>query len=180
MKLFTIGHSTRSLDDFLQTLSHYGIDMVVDIRKSSDGKNLQQFERMFLQKELPAHGIDYVSFTDFDAFQNGGYATYTQTPEFKESVRKFLTVVKGKHAAIMCAEILWFRCKRRYVAQELVSRGFTVSHIYNKDSFQDHKLHAPEIDEKMQLRMLCDDSPAKDLEKYSESNTEIKESLKKF
>jgi hypothetical protein len=107
-----------------------------------------------------------VHFPDLGGFRRGGYEAYAQTPEFKEAVRKFLTVVKGKHAAVMCAEIVPFRCHRRYVAEELVKRGFPVIHIYNKERLQEHKLHDPEIEQKMQLRISCDDSqsPKEELE----------------
>lgn len=158
MKVFTIGHSTRSFDDFRETLSQYGIDMIVDIRKLPSSTKFPQFDRKYLEKELPSHGISYVHFPDLGGFRRGGYAAYAQTPEFKEAVRKFLTIVKGKHAAVMCAEILWYRCHRRYVATELVNQGFPVVHIYNKQKTQDHKASDPEIAEKMQLTISCDDS----------------------
>jgi len=166
MKVFTIGHSSRSFDEFREILSQYGIDMVIDIRKLPDSGKLPHFNRKKLEKELPAHGIDYVHFPDLGGFRRGGYEAYAQTPEFKEAVRKFLTVVKGKHAAVMCAEIVPFRCHRRYVAEELVKRGFPVIHIYNKERLQEHKLHDPEIEQKMQLRISCDDSqsPKEELE----------------
>jgi len=169
MKIFTIGHSTRSFDEFWQTLSKYGIDMVVDIRKLPNSNKFPHFNRVFLERELPAHGISYVHFPDLGGFHKEGYATFVQTPEFKESVRKFLAVVKGKHAAIMCAEILWFRCHRRYVAEDLVKRGFPVIHIYNKEKTQDHKLQDPEIEEKMQLKVFCDDKSMEESGNVGES-----------
>ena len=131
--------------------------MVVDIRKLPGSSKFPQFNRESLEKELPAHGIDYVHFDALGGFRKEGYTAFAATPEFKENVKKFLGIVKGKHAAIMCAEILWFRCHRRYVAEELVKLGHPVVHIYNKEKIQEHKLHEAEIEEKMQLKIFCDD-----------------------
>jgi len=168
MKVFTIGHSTRSFDEFVDTLKQYGVDMVVDIRKLPGSNKFPHFNRENLEKELPKNGIEYVHFADLGGFRKEGYAAYTQTPKFKEAVTKFLKIVKGKHAAMMCAEILWFRCHRRYVAEELVKRAFPVIHIYNKEKSQEHKLKESEIEEKMQLKIFCDDKSMEESKEIGE------------
>jgi len=164
MKIFTIGHSTRTFDEFLQTLSQYGIDMVVDIRRFPGSNKFPHFNREFLEKELPAHGISYVHFPELGGFRKEGYAIFSQTQEFKDGVKKFLSIIKGKHAAMLCAEILWFRCHRRHVAEELVKLGHSVIHIYNKEKTQEHKLYEKEIEEKMGLKLFCDDKAEEFLE----------------
>jgi len=164
MKIFTIGHSTRSFDEFIATLKQYGIDMVVDIRRFPGSNKFPHFNREFLEKELPANGISYIHFAELGGFRKEGYVAFAQTTEFKESVKKFLSLIRGKHAALLCAEILWFRCHRRHVAEELTKLGHSVVHIYNKEKIQDHKLHDRYIEEKMGLKLFCDDKAGEFLE----------------
>jgi len=164
MKIYSIGHSTRTFEDFAGTLKKYGIDMVVDIRRFPGSNKFPQFNLENLEKELPRHGIYYVHFADLGGFRKEGYVAFSQTPEFKEKVKKFLGVIKGKHAAMMCAEILWFRCHRRHVAEELIKLGHSVTHIYNKERVQEHKLREAEIEEKMALSLSCDDREREFLE----------------
>jgi len=180
MKVFTIGHSTRSFDDFLQTLSQYGIDMVVDVRRIPESQKFPHFDRKFLEKELPSHGIAYSSFTDIGGFRKGGYKAFAASPQFKELQKKLLSIMKGKHAVLLCSEILWYRCHRRYIAEELVKSGFPVVHIYNKEKTQNHVLHDAEIEEKMLMKIYCDENPIEEGTPEPRIGEELKESLEKF
>jgi|SRR3989344_6071711 len=164
MKIFSIGHSTRSFEDFVATLKQYGIDMVVDIRRFPGSNKFPHFSRESLEKSLPSQGISYVHFPDLGGFRKEGYAAFAHTQEFKDGVKKFLSVIKGKHAAMMCAEILWFRCHRRHVAEELTKLGHSVVHVYNKEKTQDHKSNDEYVKEKMGLGLFCDDKAEEFLE----------------
>lgn len=156
MKIFTIGHSTRRLEEFITILESYQIKLLIDIRKLPGSNKFPHFNKEVLEVELPKNGIEYLHFPELGGFRKGGYLTFTKTDEFQKGIAKLLKIIDDKTVALMCAEILWFRCHRRYVSEELAKRGYDVTHIYNEKKTQEHKLREPEIEQKMQLKIFCD------------------------
>lgn len=153
--VWTVGHSTRSIDEFIEVLSAYEIELVADVRKFPGSRRLPHFSSTSLERSLSEHGIAYCwipalggrrrptstsqnSVWRHPAFR--AYADHTLTEEFADGLMELLTLSRGMNTAIMCAEVLWWRCHRRIISDVLVSLGLSVIHI--RDAAH-HDLHRP-------------------------------------
>lgn len=152
MITYTIGHSTRSAEEFLKILKHYGIEIVVDVRHFPTSKKFPWFNKDELKKNLAKENIKYFWLEELGGFRKGGYFQYTKTEEFAQGIKKLLEISNQGKTAVMCAEILWFRCHRRYISEKLTKLGHKVIHIYDSKKAQEHKLR----DERMKLKIFCD------------------------
>ena len=150
MKIFTLGHSTRSLEEFLEILKIFKIELVVDVRRFPSSKKFPHFNKEILEEELTKNKIQYVH------YRKEGYENFSKTEEFSKSIEKLLKIIDEKNSVILCSELLWFRCHRRYIANHLASKGYEVIHIFDKEKIQEHKLKSKEIEEKMKLVVYCD------------------------
>ena len=157
IRLFTIGHSTRPMDEFLLLLREFKIEVLVDIRRFPGSRRLPHFNRQSLEKMLPAAGIEYIWFEDLggrrsgpeiDKLLNPGlksagfrhYADYMQTEQFRLAVDKLLSIAREKTSVIMCAEKLFWKCHRRLLSDYLTAQGVLVEHIMDSSRLQPHKL----------------------------------------
>lgn len=156
MKIHTIGHSTRSFDEFTDVLKHFQIELVIDVRRFPRSKKFPHFNKENLENELPKNNIQYLHYPELGGFRKGGYEAFTKTEEFSNAINKLLKIINNKTVAIMCAEILWWRCHRRHVANMLVELGYPIIHIFNEKKTQEHKLREKEIEERMKLKIFCD------------------------
>jgi uncharacterized protein (DUF488 family) len=153
--IFTIGHSTRPFDKFLEILETFHIEIVADIRTIPKSRHNPQFNIDSLKDGLEAHGIGYIHMvglgglrhTTVDSINTGwknpsfrGYADYIQTLEFLNSLRQLLTIVNEKVIAIMCAEAVPWRCHRSLIGDALLIRGFKVEDIMSDGRSSPHKL----------------------------------------
>jgi uncharacterized protein (DUF488 family) len=153
--IFTIGHSTRPIDEFIRILKTYGIEEVADVRTIPKSRHNPQFNEEELREELRKHGIGYVrmealgglrhtSKTSVNtAWKNAsfrGYADYMQTPEFATAIDELIDLGKGKQIAIMCAEAVPWRCHRSLIGDALLVRNVKVVDIFNEKSIKPHKL----------------------------------------
>jgi uncharacterized protein (DUF488 family) len=148
--IFTIGHSTRSFDEFVAMLSAHEVKAVADVRRFPASRRHSHFNRESMASALDMHDIEYRWFEDLggrrtplpldeshntawrvDAFR--GYADYMQTPEFAHALATLESFSLGRPVAIMCAEALEWRCHRRLIADALAARGWTVRHIHSAD-----------------------------------------------
>src|SRR6266404_6052045 len=154
--LFTIGHSTRSLDDLIDALQAHSIQTLVDIRSLPMSRRLPHFNRESLEKALPAAGIQYVWIKDLggrrkkslqdspnvalrnQSFRN--YADYMLTPEFEQAAADLVKLGEQSCTAYMCAERIYFRCHRMLVSDWLVTHGHEVLHIEDAKPPTPHKL----------------------------------------
>ena len=136
--IYTLGHSTRKLEELIELLKNFKIEVLVDIRHFPHSRHNPQFNKEILEKELPRQGIEYIWFEKLGGFRNGGYGEYIKTKDFKEGLGELIKTAENKQTAIMCAEILWFKCHRRFVSDELANLGFKVFHIYNKNKVEEH------------------------------------------
>ena len=156
MRLYTIGHSTRTLDDLVAALQSFGIRLLVDIRTVPRSRHTPQFNREALSRRLPRRGIRYRHLPGLGglrrpradstntAWRNAnfrGFADYMETPEFAEALEELRTLARdGGPAAIMCAEAVPWRCHRSLVADALVARGDAVLHIMRPEKAHPHAL----------------------------------------
>ena len=138
--LYTIGHSTRTLENLIAVLKHYKIELLIDVRHFPVSRHNPQFNKELLEKELPKHKIEYAWLEVLGGFRKGGYKKYAGTEEFRRGIDELIKIAKNKNAAIMCAELLWFKCHRRYIADELKRRKFKVIHMYDENRTEDHRI----------------------------------------
>ena len=143
--IYTIGHSTRSLDELLALLQAAGVRELVDVRSVPRSRRHPQFERQALARSLAASGsIEYRHEPALGGFRrprpdspNGGwehpafrgYADYMALPEFAAALDRLQARARGRATCIMCAEAPWWRCHRRLIADALLVRAWTVLHL---------------------------------------------------
>jgi len=156
--IWTIGHSTRSIEELLAVLDVHGIETIVDVRRFPGSRRLPQFGSAALESALAEHGVDYrwigalggrrrpdpASPNDGwrnDAFR--GYADHTASEEFAGGLFELEIIASGSRSAIMCAEALWWRCHRRLIADVLTSLGYEVRHIRDASEAEVHRLAPP-------------------------------------
>ncbi|HZP79381.1 MAG TPA: DUF488 domain-containing protein [Pseudolabrys sp.] len=145
--VFTIGHSTRSIDEFIALLQEHAIEIVVDVRTVPRSRTNPQFNADALPAALQHFSIDYVhmaalgglrgrqksvspstnGFWENDSFHN--YADYALTPPFQAALAELRDLAARRRCAVMCAEAVWWRCHRRIIADYLVAAGDEVIHI---------------------------------------------------
>ncbi|MGH3652950.1 DUF488 family protein [Glutamicibacter sp.] len=145
--IFTIGHSARSIQDFLALLAQHEITQVADVRKLAGSRKFPQFNADALQASLNAEGIGLhreealagrrpaSQSVDFEvnawwrnrSFHN--YADHALGDDFLHAIRQLQKRAAGQKIAIMCAEAVWWRCHRRIISDHLLARGAEVFHI---------------------------------------------------
>lgn len=138
-QILTIGHSNRSLGDFINILKHYNIEVLVDVRRFPTSRRNPQFKKDELENRLREHGVEYVWIENLGGFRKGGYVEYTETREFREELEKLIVIAHQKRTAMMCAELLWFKCHRNFIATALARQGWEVIHIYDEKKTEKHK-----------------------------------------
>lgn len=153
--VFTIGHSTRDLAEFIHILQAHGVTKISDVRTVPRSRHNPQFNLETLPDALKAAGIGYVHLPGLGglrrarrdspnmAWRNAsfrGFADYMQTNEFAENVEQLIALAEKEHIALMCAEAVPWRCHRSLIADSLTVRGIRVEHIMNKTHRQLHTL----------------------------------------
>ena len=152
--MWTIGHSTRDIDDFIAALKAKEIELVADVRMLPGSKRYPQFNKESLADSLRKVGIRYEHFPELGgrrkakadshntAWRNTafrGYADYMETEEFKKGVQRLSDLAeKAGPAALMCAEALWSNCHRSLISDFLKVRGVEVIHILDEKQIQIH------------------------------------------
>src|SRR5438445_5039373 len=136
--ILTIGHSTRSIDDFLDILRAHGVMRVVDIRTIPQSRHNPQFNQESLSESLKESAIDYILMKQLGGLRHPkadsqnmgwrnssfrGFADYMQTQEFAEGIDQLIGLAQYCQVAIMCAEVLPWRCHRWLIADALLIRG---------------------------------------------------------
>lgn len=154
--LYTIGHSTRPIDELIEVLHVHEIKTLVDIRAFPMSRRLPQFNRESLQQSLQAATIGYIWVKSLggyrkkileespnialrnDSFRN--YADYMLTPEFEQAMSELIKLAEVNRTVYMCAERVYFHCHRMLVSDWLVARGHEVLHIDGTGPVRQHKL----------------------------------------
>lgn len=158
LTVWTVGHSTRPLPDFLEVLAAYRIELVADVRRFPGSRSQPQYQQPILESTLHGAGIDYIWLPDLGGRRQPasdtpntswrhpsfrGYADHMAGEEFAAGLSELLTLAWGLRTAVMCAEILWWRCHRRMIADVLVSLGSRVIHVLDATTAQTHRVTAP-------------------------------------
>ena len=154
-RIYTIGHSTRELLEFVRLLREYGVTRLADIRRFPGSRRYPHFAGEALAASLPRAGIDYLHVESlggrrkparesenggWESEQFRGYADHMSTPEFREAVDRLLD--SEKPTAYMCAEAVPWRCHRNLLSDEIVRRGVEVVHILGPGSTKRHEMNA--------------------------------------
>jgi len=153
--ILTIGHSTRALDDFLDILRAHSVKRVIDVRTIPRSRHNPQFNQELLSERLKESAIDYVLLKRLGGLRHSkadsqnmgwrnssfrGFADYMQTQEFAEDIDQLVGLAQNCQVAIMCAEVLPWRCHRWLIADVLLVRGVQVEHIMTIKSRSKHTL----------------------------------------
>lgn len=156
--VWTLGHSTREMDEFLSIVKAHEIELIADVRRFPASRRLPQFESSALESALAAQGIAYRWLEslggrrrpDAESPNSGwrhpafrAYADYAATEEFATGLNELLMLASGLRTAVMCAEVLWWRCHRRIIADVLVSLGVRVIHLRDESNAELHVLGPP-------------------------------------
>jgi uncharacterized protein (DUF488 family) len=152
-EIWTIGHSRRSAEEFLELLQAYDIQALADVRRFAVSRRFPQFSQLELFKSMRHAGIEYVHFSELGGRRRAmpdspntvwrnesfrGYADYMMSPTFQKGVERLMELADQKRTAVVCAEAIWWRCHRALIADYLKARGVTVIHILGKQSSQEH------------------------------------------
>jgi uncharacterized protein (DUF488 family) len=155
IKVYTIGHSTHPIDQFIRILTRFEIEEVVDVRTIPKSRHNPQFNEDELRKQLLDHAIGYIRLTGLGglrhtikssintAWKNAsfrGFADYMQTPEFSVALDELINRAKEKRVAIMCAEAVPWRCHRSLIGDALLIRDITVEDIFDEKTSKLHSL----------------------------------------
>jgi uncharacterized protein (DUF488 family) len=153
--LYTIGHSTRSGEEFIRLLQRYGILGVADVRSVPRSRRNPQFNGEALAATLAAAGIGYEHLPLLGGFRKPrpdspnpgwrndsfrGFADYMQTQDFQAGLEQLLASARRQPTAVLCAEAVPWRCHRSLIADALLARGITVLEIIDNDHAQPHRL----------------------------------------
>lgn len=151
--LYTIGHSTRDIDSFIDLLLQHKIAVLADVRRFPGSRKFPHFNQEDLAKTLKDKNIEYLHLDDLGgrrkpkedskntvwrnkSFQ--AYADYMGTDEFKEAVTELKQIAQRKTTAIMCSEAVWWRCHRALISDFLKAEGWNIQHIISKTNVQEH------------------------------------------
>ena len=153
--VLTMGHSTRTLEVFLQLLNLHTVRKIVDVRTVPRSRHNPQFNQETLPGNLRAAGIGYLHMPGLGGLRHPrpnspntgwrnssfrGFADYMQTQEFNDNLQKMLQLASQEQIALMCAEAVPWRCHRSLIADALMVRGISVGHILSQTRFQPHFL----------------------------------------
>ncbi len=153
--IWTLGHSNHPLEKFLAILRAHNMELVLDVRRFPASRKWPHFNAASLSASLPAAGIGYAGLPELggrrkprpdsphtawrvEAFR--GYADFLDTPEFAEGLARVQTLAGEKRAAVMCAEVLPWRCHRSLIADALTARGWEAWDIFSEREVRPHDL----------------------------------------
>lgn len=168
---YTVGHSTRSIVDFVSLLEAAAVQCVVDVRSVPRSRSNPQYNRDSLPQSLQAYGIDYRYIAELGGLRGKSrevpasanawwrntsfhnYADYAQSAAFAAGLAELLALGAQKTSAVMCAEAVWWRCHRRIIADYLIQRGHTVYHLLGTDRIERaRQTETARVDEQGRLR----------------------------
>lgn len=156
--VWTIGHSTHTLDELVAMLHSFKIETVVDIRSYPGSRKFPQFNKESLEQSLPENNINYIHLkklggrrkvnpesrnTTWHHAAFRGYADYMETESFTESIKELITIALEQPIAYMCSEAVWWRCHRSMVSDYLKADGRNVQHIMDVGKSSEHPYKQP-------------------------------------
>lgn len=158
MDIYTIGHSTHTLEEFVSLLKHYGIELLVDVRSYPGSNYVPQFNKENMEEWLVENKIEYIHMKDLggrrnkikgmdmslidgwekSAFRN--YAGYSLTEEYDQAIEKLILLARKSRVCYMCSEAVPWRCHRLIISNTLVSKAINVYHIITESKTIVHEL----------------------------------------
>jgi uncharacterized protein (DUF488 family) len=153
LTIWTVGHSTRGIEEFIDILREHRIEILVDVRHFPGSRRYPHFNKAALHDALAAAGIRYEHLVELGgrrpvkpnshntAWRNAsfrGYADYMETQAFHDGLERLLEIARTGRTAIMCSEAVWWRCHRSMIADYLKSTGVDVMHILGPGKTQEH------------------------------------------
>ena len=153
--IYTVGHSTRSLEELIDLVKSQGVRAIADVRQIPKSRRYPHFADTHLSLALPQNGLTYLPFKSLggrrrakkDSPNTGwrnesfrGYADYMQTPAFAQALEELMQAALGQPTAIMCAEAVPWRCHRSLISDALLVRGWRVLDIIGPGKPKPHKL----------------------------------------
>jgi uncharacterized protein (DUF488 family) len=156
--VWTVGHSTRSIGEFLSVLDAYRIEALIDVRRFPGSRRLPQFQAAALEAVVEERGMAYRWLSGLGGRRRPSptspnlgwrhaafraYADHVASEEFADGLTELLVVSGGLRTAVVCAEILWWRCHRRLIADVLTALGVEVRHIRDARVSEVHVLAPP-------------------------------------
>jgi uncharacterized protein (DUF488 family) len=153
IQIWTIGHSTRSLEDFSALLQENKIKALADVRQFPGSRRYPHFNSRNLSESLAREGIEYFHFLELGGRRKAladspntawrhpafrGYADYMMTENFRDGIARLLALAKQKNTAIMCAEAVWWKCHRGLISDFLKAHGHEVIHIMGAGKTEIH------------------------------------------
>jgi uncharacterized protein (DUF488 family) len=157
-EIWTIGHSNKNFQDFLEILKVYEIEILADVRSFPGSRKFPWFNKEYFAENLPPEGIDYYLIknlggrrkvipdshnTAWENPQFRGYADYMESPQFLEGINELINLASQKRTAYMCSEVLWWRCHRSMISDYLKLKGWNVIHIIGINKTQEHPYTKP-------------------------------------
>lgn len=153
--IFTVGHSTRSLDELIALLLEHEVELLADVRTAPGSRRMPHFSKAVMAEELPRRGVGYVHLPELgglrpprpdspntgwqnDSFR--GYADYMATAEWRAGLERLIGLARDRTVAAMCAEAVPWRCHRSLIADGLLVRGIEVRHILGPGQARPHDL----------------------------------------
>jgi uncharacterized protein (DUF488 family) len=155
LTVFTIGHSTRTLEEFTEMLQTYGVTLLIDVRTAPHSRHNPQFNKEALPDHLKPLGTKYIHLPEIGGLRHPkanstnlglqnlsfrGYADYMQTKIFTDALLKILVLARENRVVLMCAEALPWKCHRILIADALIARRVRVLHIISKTGTITHEL----------------------------------------
>jgi len=155
-RIFTIGHSTHPIEDFLALLSQHEIITLSDVRSYPSSRRWPQFNQEELKRAIERGGIEYRWFKSLGGRRHSkdsesphtawqipafrSYADYADSDDFRHGLDELIALAERARTAYMCSEGLWWRCHRRIISDHLVVRGWAVIHIMPTGKLTEHSL----------------------------------------
>jgi uncharacterized protein (DUF488 family) len=155
--IYTIGHSTRTIEDFIDLLQENGIELLVDVRTFPMSRYNPQFNKEALLTSLKHHEISYLHLAklggrrgkmsksshntawEHSSFRN--YADYAETEPFREGLEELIALACKSRTCYMCSEAVWWRCHRRIITDYMLARGWNVRHIMAPGKVQEAEMN---------------------------------------
>ena len=153
LEVWTVGHSTRPIEELIEALRSFEIKVLADVRSYPGSQRYPQFNKENLKASLTEAAIDYQHFPELGgrrrvrpdslnvAWRNEsfrGYADYMDTEDFRGGITRLLDVARACRTAIMCAEAVWWRCHRSLISDYLKAKGIEVNHIMGAGKSEPH------------------------------------------
>ena len=153
LEIWTVGHSTRPIEEFIESLRSFEIKVLADVRSYPGSQRYPQFNKENLKTSLTEAAIDYQHFPELGgrrrarpdslnmAWRNEsfrGYADYLETKGFRDGIVRLLEIARVSRTVVMCSEAVWWRCHRSLISDYLKAKGIEVNHIMRTGKSEPH------------------------------------------